>query len=570
MGYNITYDELRNMQGMMNAVINDWLFDYDVLMAKFGEIVKDESMQGETAESLKQYIGTIQMPMLTSIQMLLKQFSASVLMYIDAFYDYESYRYAKINEDLLDNLTIDQYAVMSKTEEICEEINRILGQISDIDTVKKLSADAYYEEVETERRAVGVYKSNIADVDYSYATTETNHLRELITAISDAVYRLHENTPETITAYTQGVEGIESRYLEEIQGKLEAANAYTTAHMERIQYAQERQAEVWKLIEGDIADERFFVGELKCFTAFMVFTTVAIIEISSVGTATPFLVVAAPEMLHEAAEFQEGVQDIGYALKGDAHTTSFNFVRDGILQGDQFAYDMFGMTSSGLFAIATPVYSYTMAIGDTKAMNLLKISTTAEAGTTIATEMVLPEISNALNVSEEEAFFFSMAAGAFIGALGNKFGERTVNRDSNKTLNVIKSSGNIKAKVNAGKVEVGKSGSGSKFKDVFDLADNYNLSDDTFNNHILDRHGPNSLYGNKSHFNADFDIKNGIDSTLKGDNFIIKSNTAGRDGYIFEQTFTNPIGTNSKGKPLYTIKVVIDEFGNVVTVFPKK
>ena len=115
-----------------------------------------------------------------------------------------------------------------------------------------------------------------------------------------------------------------------------------------------------------------------------------------------------------------------------------------------------------------------------------------------------------------------------------------------------------------------ESGNRSKFKDVFDLADNYNLSDDTFNNHIVDRHGPNSLYSNKSHFNADFDIKNGIDSTLKGDNFIIKSNTAGRDGYIFEQTFTNPIGTNSKGKPLYTIKVVIDGFGNVVTAFPKK
>ena len=44
-----------------------------------------------------------------------------------------------------------------------------------------------------------------------------------------------------------------------------------------------------------------------------------------------------------------------------------------------------------------------------------------------------------------------------------------------------------------------KSGSGSKFQEVFDLADNYTLSDDTFDNHILDRHGPNSTYGNKSH-----------------------------------------------------------------------
>ena len=143
--------------------------------------------------------------------------------------------------------------------------------------------------------------------------------------------------------------------------------------------------------------------------------------------------------------------------------------------------------------------------------------------------------------------------------------EEALKVEKNVTSNVSQSKNSVETTE-----EAIKSGSGSKFKDVFDLADNYNLSDDTFNNHILDRHGPNSLYGNKSHFNADFDIKNGIDSTLKGDNFIIKSNTAGRDGYIFEQTFTNPIGTNSKGKPLYTIKVVIDEFGNVVTAFPKK
>lgn len=115
-----------------------------------------------------------------------------------------------------------------------------------------------------------------------------------------------------------------------------------------------------------------------------------------------------------------------------------------------------------------------------------------------------------------------------------------------------------------------KSGSGSKFQEVFDLADNYTLSDDTFDNHILDRHGPNSTYGNKSHFNADFDIRDSIDSTLTGDNFIVGPNTAGREGYIFEQTFSNPIGTNSKGKPLYTLKVVIDEAGNVITAFPKK
>ena len=113
-------------------------------------------------------------------------------------------------------------------------------------------------------------------------------------------------------------------------------------------------------------------------------------------------------------------------------------------------------------------------------------------------------------------------------------------------------------------------GKGSKLQEVFDTADNYNLSDDTFNNHILERHGANFVYSNKSHFNADFDIKAGIDSTLRGDNFIVKSNTGGRSGYIFEQTFKDAIGVNSKGKPIYTLKVVIDESGNVITAFPKK
>lgn len=102
------------------------------------------------------------------------------------------------------------------------------------------------------------------------------------------------------------------------------------------------------------------------------------------------------------------------------------------------------------------------------------------------------------------------------------------------------------------------------------MANNYTLSDDAFNNHILDRHGSNSTYRNKSHFNADFDIREGIDSTLKGDNFVVGPNTAGREGYIFEQTFSNPIGTSSNGKPLYTLKVVIDETGDVITAFPKK
>lgn len=65
------------------------------------------------------------------------------------------------------------------------------------------------------------------------------------------------------------------------------------------------------------------------------------------------------------------------------------------------------------------------------------------------------------------------------------------------------------------------------------------------------------------------------DVSCLDDKSIAEPNTCSRDGTIFEHTYDNPIGTNPKGKPLYTryhitIKVVIDESDNVVTAFPKK
>ena len=108
----------------------------------------------------------------------------------------------------------------------------------------------------------------------------------------------------------------------------------------------------------------------------------------------------------------------------------------------------------------------------------------------------------------------------------------------------------------------------SKIKEVLSLADDYKLSDEWFNVHIIGNHGPNSTVKNKSKFLSDFDILDGIDSTLHGDNFFVSPNTKGRSGYIFEQTYTNPIGISSKGKLLYTMKVVLDEAGEVVTAFP--
>lgn len=102
------------------------------------------------------------------------------------------------------------------------------------------------------------------------------------------------------------------------------------------------------------------------------------------------------------------------------------------------------------------------------------------------------------------------------------------------------------------------------------IAENYNLDEERFVEHILDNHGPTSIKANKTKFNSGFDIKKGIKDTITDIASVIKPNTYGRAGYIFEKTFDEAIGVAPDGTLLYKLKVVMDEAGNIVTAYPIK
>ncbi|WDT74912.1 MAG: hypothetical protein MPW16_16815 [Candidatus Manganitrophus sp.] len=101
-------------------------------------------------------------------------------------------------------------------------------------------------------------------------------------------------------------------------------------------------------------------------------------------------------------------------------------------------------------------------------------------------------------------------------------------------------------------------------------ADRYTLSNKTFFDHILARHGAKSTVPGKSRFVKDFDVRTGIDFVLKSPDARIRANTEGRRGFIFEVTYHKKIGISPEKKPLKTLRVVIDEAGRVITAFPVK
>jgi LysM repeat protein len=87
---------------------------------------------------------------------------------------------------------------------------------------------------------------------------------------------------------------------------------------------------------------------------------------------------------------------------------------------------------------------------------------------------------------------------------------------------------------------------------------------------VMRVHGPQSTIANKSLFSEGFDIKAGIETTLRSPETLFLPNTQGRAGTILIRDFGQSIGTTSRGAEVTRLKVVMDQFGKLVTAYPVK
>ena len=85
--------------------------------------------------------------------------------------------------------------------------------------------------------------------------------------------------------------------------------------------------------------------------------------------------------------------------------------------------------------------------------------------------------------------------------------------------------------------------------------------------HIVERHSFGSLAPNAGKFADGADIPGLVVQALKSDATLLKPGAHGR--FIFEHTFRQSIGVNSRGVVSYTLRVVLDRTGKVITAFPR-
>lgn len=87
--------------------------------------------------------------------------------------------------------------------------------------------------------------------------------------------------------------------------------------------------------------------------------------------------------------------------------------------------------------------------------------------------------------------------------------------------------------------------------------------------HIKERHWPDSPAQGAGKFSAGITedaLRQLVSQTV--DNGHVRQNTHGRPGRIYEYDFGRPIGIKIDGRPAYRLRVVVNQWNQLVTAFP--
>ena len=169
----------------------------------------------------------------------------------------------------------------------------------------------------------------------------------MLATLNTVISRLSEL--KNITFDTYSVDSIiTSEEYESLCNCITATQDFFTENAEVLKLATERQEEVLHQIEDELAEARKKQGWIQAGVAVLGIAATVL----SFGTCAPLAVASIPVLAYNGSNLWEGAENIYYGSIGDPYTTALNPIRDTIFQGDQNAYEIFGLASQGLYSLA--------------------------------------------------------------------------------------------------------------------------------------------------------------------------------------------------------------------------
>ncbi|HEL0677052.1 TPA: glycohydrolase toxin TNT-related protein [Streptococcus equi subsp. zooepidemicus] len=360
MSYSIKFDEISAAQQSTQTTISAWGDGMMSIQTALSALIGDSRLQGQTASSIKSYLSEVHGTLLQTLQSLMNDYSASLLLYKDGYYQIDSNSHAQLPGQVFKTLQSELRLSQAHLKDQLELLQNARAKVSDL---------VHYSGVSYAKTVVD-YSELITDInrlDEAIMQYESNHARQDLAAFKE----LLASTRALIAEYSSKPKRAGSYQVGDI-GQLNTIKRFATAyqgvarHLEtnakRLQAAQERDQ---ARFEAVAAEDRASQGWVDLALSLVTIAVGVAAIVMTAGAATPLVVGAfvagSGTVAYGASNLFEAGHNIYLGSVGDGVTVATNPLRDTLFMGNDRLYHQIG----GLFTTASAAL---IPIGQTKSV----------------------------------------------------------------------------------------------------------------------------------------------------------------------------------------------------------
>ena len=367
---------------------------------------------------MRRYLVEVHGTLLQTLVNLMNDYSTNLLLYKDGYYQIDGDLHTKLPSKVFTNL---HSALKSSRDDLKSEIEVL-------NTTKDKISDLVSYEGSSHTSTVMNYNflmNQLKNLDTSITQYESNHASQDLVAFKEllaatkALITEHAGKTRTVGTYQSG-DFAKLKSVQRFAIAYKQATQQMESRVERVQAAQERDK---VRFEALAAEDRAKNGWKDLAIGVVTVAIGALAIWATMGAATPLVVGAGltagiGTAAYGASNAGEGIHNIQLGNAGDAHTKSYNLIRDTLFMGNDKLYHDVGNVFVTASAIMIPIGQTQSAV---KGLTQFAIG---EAGAYTAGQVAYHG-TKLLGGSEEDAqtanFIGNIVGGYAVSSAASKF-----------------------------------------------------------------------------------------------------------------------------------------------------
>ena len=304
---------------------------------------------------MRSYLVEVHGTLLQTLVNLMNDYSTNLLLYKDGYYQIDSSNHAKLPGQVFTTLHSDLKSSRDNLKSEIELLNTTKDKISDLVSYSGSSHTSTVMNYNFLMNQVKNLDNSIIQYESNHASQDLVAFKELLSA-TKALIAEHAGKTRTVGTYQSG-DFAKLQSVQRFAMAYQQATKQMESRVERVQAAQERDK---VRFEALAAEDRAKNGwkDLAIGVVTVAFSILAIV--GSMGFATPLVVGAGltaglGSFAYGASNAGEGIHNIQLGNAGDAHTKSYNLIRDTLFMGNDKLYHDVGNVFVTASAIMIPI-----------------------------------------------------------------------------------------------------------------------------------------------------------------------------------------------------------------------